>query len=87
MPSVEFIVEGPPISHQTKNRKSLQVWKNSVRAEAAKVWKQPPMKVLVQCTIINFYGGPAPPLDDDNMVKPIRGRRSDSSVEPCPVEH
>ena len=72
MPLVEFIVEGSPVSHQTKNRKALQGWKARVRAEAVKVWNQPPVKALIQCTIINFYGGPAPTLDDDNMVKPIR---------------
>jgi hypothetical protein len=43
-----------------------------VRAIAASLWAGPPTKGLVQCTIMNFYHGPAPPLDDDNMVKPIR---------------
>jgi Holliday junction resolvase RusA-like endonuclease len=50
----------------------LHAWQAQVRAEAAKVWNLAPLKVLLQCTIINFFDGPTPPLDDDNMVKPIR---------------
>jgi Holliday junction resolvase RusA-like endonuclease len=72
MALVEFIVEGPPVSHQTKNKRALGTWKSRVRAEAAKVWSQPPLTGLLQCTIINFFAGPDAPLDDDNMVKPIR---------------
>jgi len=30
------------------------------------------MKGLLKCTIMNFFEGPDAPLDDDNMVKPIR---------------
>jgi crossover junction endodeoxyribonuclease RusA len=72
MPLIEFIVEGPPVSHQTKKKNALQTWKNQIRAEAAKVWTQAPPSGLLQCTIMNFYAGTDPPLDDDNMVKPIR---------------
>jgi len=35
---VEFIVEGSPTSHQTKNKKALHAWKLRVRSEAGKVW-------------------------------------------------
>ena len=72
MPRVEFIVEGSPTSHQTKNKKALHAWKLRVRSEAGKVWTQPPLTGLVQCTIINFFEGTQAPLDDDNLVKPIR---------------
>lgn len=72
MPVVEFIVDGSPLSHQTKNRKELQAWKARVRAEATKVWTGAPMQGMLQCTIINFFAGPEALLDDDNMVKPIR---------------
>ncbi|HKI35688.1 MAG TPA: RusA family crossover junction endodeoxyribonuclease [Gemmataceae bacterium] len=72
MPVVEFTVPGPPISHQSGNKALLQSWKAQVQAEAAKVWTQPPLTTLIKCTIMNFYAGAAPPLDDDNMVKPIR---------------
>lgn len=72
MPVVEFTVEGPPISHQSKNKPALAAWKDQVRVEAAKVWTRTPMKGLLKCTIVNFFEGPDAPLDDDNMVKPIR---------------
>jgi hypothetical protein len=72
MPSIEFVVDGPPVSHQTKNKKALQAWMAQVRAVAAPLWAGAPSTGLLQCTIVNFYAGPAPPLDDDNMVKPIR---------------
>lgn len=72
MPVVEFTVEGPPVSHQSKNKTALAAWKTQVRVEAAKAWTQAPMKGLLKCTIMNFFEGPDAPLDDDNMVKPIR---------------
>jgi Holliday junction resolvase RusA-like endonuclease len=72
MPSVGFIVEGSPVSHQTKNKKALGTWKAKVRAEAAKAWMQPPMTGLLQCTIIHFFAGSDVLMDDDNLVKPIR---------------
>jgi crossover junction endodeoxyribonuclease RusA len=72
MASIEFIVDGPPVSHQTKNKKALPAWKATIRAAAASLWAGMPSKGLLQCTIMNFYAGPAPSLDDDNMVKPIR---------------
>ena|SRR5438105_1924821 len=72
MPIVEFTVEGPPVSHQSKNKLALGTWKALVRAEAAKAWPQAPMKGVLKCTIMNFFEGPNAPLDDDNMVKPIR---------------
>src|SRR4051794_17837424 len=73
MPLVEFIVDGPPISSQTKDKASLNTWKQAIRAEAAKGWgTQPPLTGKLKCTIINFHEGADPSLDDDNMVKPIR---------------
>ncbi len=35
MPHLEFTVEGPPASHQTRDKASLQNWKRIIRAEAA----------------------------------------------------
>lgn len=76
MPVVEFTVEGPPVSHQSKNKSALAAWKAQVRAEAAKAWPQAPRKGFLKCTIMNFFEGPDAPLDDDNMVKPIRDAMS-----------
>ncbi|HZV06656.1 MAG TPA: RusA family crossover junction endodeoxyribonuclease [Gemmataceae bacterium] len=72
MPIVEFTVEGPPVSHQSKNKAALAAWKAQVRGEAAKAWTRVPLKGLLKCTIMNFFEGSDAPLDDDNMVKPIR---------------
>ena len=67
MPVVEFTVEGPPVSHQSKNKPGLVAWKAQVRAEAAKAWLQAPMKGLLKCTIMNFFEGP----DADRSVRAI----------------
>jgi Holliday junction resolvase RusA-like endonuclease len=72
MAVVEFIVEGSPVSHQTRNKRALGKWKGQVRAAAARAWSQLPMTGLLQCTIVHFFAGPDASLDDDNMVKPIR---------------
>jgi crossover junction endodeoxyribonuclease RusA len=73
MPHLEFTVDGPPVSHQTKDRGSLASWKDIIRAEAAKCWgSKSPLKCKLKCTIINFHEGNTASLDDDNMVKPIR---------------
>ncbi len=73
MSHLEFTIDGPPVSYQTKDKSSLNAWKNAVRAEAAKHWAaRPPLIGKLKCTIYNFHEGENPSLDDDNMVKPIR---------------
>jgi crossover junction endodeoxyribonuclease RusA len=68
----EFIVEGIPVSHQTKNRPALKKWKTKVETEARKFWspKDPPTSQSVELTITFFYE--KEPLDVDNMIKPIQ---------------
>jgi hypothetical protein len=34
----EFIVDGPPVSQQTRRRSRLREWKLEVRREAEKYW-------------------------------------------------
>ena len=73
MPLLEFTVDGPPVSHQTRDRANLQGWKATVRAAAAAMWgTKPALTGKLKCTIINFHEGSTASLDDDNMVKPIR---------------
>jgi crossover junction endodeoxyribonuclease RusA len=72
MPVIEFIVEGTPVSHQTKNKPALTAWKAQVTAQAQAAYAGSPVKGSLQITIMNFYDGTQPPCDDDNMVKPIR---------------
>lgn len=72
MLQLEFVVPGPPVSHQTSDRANLKAWQAAIRAEAAKTWTAPPLKGKLKFLLINFHEGDKPPLDDDNMVKPIR---------------
>ena len=72
-PHLEFTVDGPPVSSQTRDRFSLNAWKDSVKAQAAKAWgANAPLSGKLKCTVINFHEGDDASLDDDNMVKPIR---------------
>ncbi len=72
MPLLEFVVLGPPVSHQTKDKKNLKLWQATVKGEAAKVWTRLPLTGKLKFLLINFHEGDKPSLDDDNMVKPIR---------------
>ncbi|MDY3563526.1 RusA family crossover junction endodeoxyribonuclease [Gemmata sp. JC673] len=69
---LEFVVPGPPVSYQTNDKVNLKAWKASVLAEARKVWTRAPLTGRLKFLLINFHEGDTPPLDDDNMVKPIR---------------
>jgi len=72
----EFLVIGKPISHQTKDRKRLQVWKNTVRSAAEARWKEPPSGESLLVTITHYYdaeaGNESGVPDSDNIVKPVR---------------
>jgi len=72
MMHVEFVVLGPPVSHQTSDRANLRAWQTTVKTEAGKVWRRPPLTGKLKLLLINFHEGDKPPMDDDNMVKPIR---------------
>ncbi len=72
MMRLEFVLRGPPVSYQASDRASLKAWQARVRGEAAKVWTAAPMTGRLKFLLINFHEGDEPPLDDDNMVKPIR---------------
>ena len=60
MTVIEFVVVGPPVSHQTKNKRSLRAWQTQVRAEAGKVWTQAPVKGPLKCIIMHFLKAPTP---------------------------
>jgi crossover junction endodeoxyribonuclease RusA len=70
---LEFVILGPPVSYQTSDRNNnLKKWQATVKAEAAKIWTAAPLKAKLKFMLINFHEGDKPPMDDDNMVKPIR---------------
>jgi hypothetical protein len=69
---LEFVLPGPPVSHQTHDKANLKAWQATVRAEAAKRWTAAPLTGKLKYLLINFHEGEKPSIDDDNMVKPIR---------------
>jgi crossover junction endodeoxyribonuclease RusA len=72
MTTFEFIVDGPPVSQQTRRRDRLKAWKAIVRQEAEKYWplNQLPASGLVMLKVTYFYDSIA--MDVDNIVKPIQ---------------
>lgn len=69
---LEFIVEGSPISQQTRRRERLRAWQSRVREKAESQWSEnfrtATEDVLLQ--IVCFYKETV--LDVDNIVKPIQ---------------
>ncbi len=70
----EFIVAGPPVSHQTHNRARLEEWRSAVRQQALVRWPPGdiPNNTAVQITITYYHDGPAVRMDNDNLAKPIQ---------------
>lgn len=70
----EFIVDGPPVSHQTRQAARLQAWKQTVRTAAAQRWSSdiPPVKGSLKISVSYYHDGVAVRIDNDNMVKPIQ---------------
>lgn len=67
----EFTIQGPPVSHQTRNKARLQQWKADVRAAAqARPAGAAPVPDPVQIAITYYYEGDSP--DVDNIIKPIQ---------------
>ncbi|MEH2463434.1 hypothetical protein [Nostoc sp.] len=68
----EFLIPRRPVSLQTKKRENLQAWKNFVRLEAQKVWKDnsPIKEGDLQLTLV--YLCDDFPADIDNIIKLIQ---------------
>jgi Holliday junction resolvase RusA-like endonuclease len=68
----EFIVDGPPVSQQTRRRERLREWKVTVRREAEKYWtdEQKMFAGLVMLQVTYFFDNVE--MDVDNIVKPIQ---------------
>ncbi len=68
----EFVVLGPPISHQSPGP-ILQAWRATVAGEAQKNWNVSAATLVgnLKAVVINFHAGDKPSLDVDNMCKPI----------------
>jgi crossover junction endodeoxyribonuclease RusA len=73
----EFVVIGKPISHQTKDRKRVQAWKETVRQVAQACWtERAPLGDCLRVVITHYYevpvGEESGVPDSDNIVKPVR---------------
>jgi Holliday junction resolvase RusA-like endonuclease len=71
---LEFVVLGPLISNQQntpQGKAKLAAWRATVAGEAQGVWPQPLLRGELKVMIINFFAGHRPPVDVDNMSKPI----------------
>jgi Holliday junction resolvase RusA-like endonuclease len=68
----EFIVDGVPVSQQTRRQARLHAWKATVRQEAEKYWPadDAPTSDLVMVKVTYFYDSVS--MDVDNIVKPIQ---------------
>lgn len=71
---LEFVVLGPPIScRQSKPHRKLNLaaWKAKVRTEVESKWAAAPLTGKLKAIVINFHTGDEPPVDVDNLSKPI----------------
>ena len=70
----DFVVPGPPVSQQAKNRVRLQLWRDTVRAAAQQRWPtiDAPCGDRLRITVVYYHDGETVRLDNDNMLKPIQ---------------
>lgn len=70
----EFTVSGPPVSQQARRRSRLQQWKQIVGNAAREAWPegQDPFEIQLLISIKYFYDYASPPIDTDNLIKPIQ---------------
>jgi crossover junction endodeoxyribonuclease RusA len=70
----EFTVDGPPISHQTRNSARLRAWQRTVRVAAVQRWPAGTAPVIEQLRFIvtYYHDGASVRIDNDNLVKPIQ---------------
>jgi len=71
MSSFEFVIDGPPISQQARQREGLHAWKDLVREEAKRLWPRGsiPSNATLRMTITYYYEDS--PVDVRGIVKPI----------------
>ena len=72
---LEFVVLGPPISNQQSTaagKANLAAWRGVIAAAVGPLWGTKPILTgELKAIIINFFSGTHPPVDVDNMSKPI----------------
>jgi crossover junction endodeoxyribonuclease RusA len=70
----EFVVDGPPISHQTRSVARLRLWQQTVRNAALQHWPvgTAPLSERLQFSVTYYHDGITVRIDNDNLVKPIQ---------------
>ena len=70
----EFVIDGPPVSHQTRNAQRLRAWQQAVRTAAQRRWPATtaPIVVRLSIAVTYYHDGVAVRIDNDNLVKPIQ---------------
>lgn len=70
----EFIISGPPVSHQTRNPERLRAWQLAVRTAAMQGWpvEVQPITSQIKLLVTYYHDGVTVRIDNDNMVKPIQ---------------
>jgi len=67
---MEYVIDGAPVSRQTKRRQRLSEWKQNARIAARQDWSvEPPFPGEVMVSITYYFADNAP--DVDNVPKPI----------------
>jgi crossover junction endodeoxyribonuclease RusA len=67
----ECSVPGIPASLQTRNKSSLKAWKAKVAHHALQTWPVTAAPITGPLSLQVVYYYEQPPLDTDNMIKPI----------------
>ena len=67
----EFVIDGPPVSQQTRRRERVRQWRDEVRRVAEQYWpaEELPVTGPIMLTITYFYDSIS--MDVDNLPKPI----------------
>jgi Holliday junction resolvase RusA-like endonuclease len=67
----EFVIEGPPVSQQTRRRARRQAWVDELRRKAMPRWPvgEPPTTGAISVAITHIFVGVAGDLD--NLAKPV----------------
>ena len=67
----EFIIDGPPVSRQTRRRNRLREWKRKIREKAESKWPLGELPHAEQLIIKITYFYDEISMDVDNIPKPI----------------
>ncbi len=72
MPTLEFTLNGPPISQNVRQREALHAWRATIRQAAELAWTpgEPPWSGSLRLTLVYFYENT--PVNTEATLKPIQ---------------